>query len=152
MEPRSEGPASTAAGAIGGVAAGSDREATAEAQAAIVTPPARQRWRLVLARAASTDARAGRELSEAWDAADESARAGLVRSVYERIVVRGVEFVEVQLTDEAVRHGLGFTMPETVTCEPNEAYGGEGVTFQDTWQFRRPWWGWDWHHNLVKAT
>jgi uncharacterized protein DUF2344 len=45
----------------------------AEEGSAIIAPPARQRWRLVLARDASADARARRELAEAWDAAiDES--------------------------------------------------------------------------------
>ena len=69
MEPRSEGPGGSTVGAV----ADTDRPASAEDVAAVVGPPARQRWRLVLARVASVDARAGRELSEAWDAAIDGA-------------------------------------------------------------------------------
>jgi uncharacterized protein DUF2344 len=58
-----------------GTVAEPDPASFAEQGAATAGPPARQRWRLVLARNASTDARAGRELAEAWDAAID--RSGL---------------------------------------------------------------------------
>ena len=65
MEPRS----GTAGGTTPGAVAEPDPAASVGEVAAIVAPPARQRWRLVLAREPSADARAGRELAETWDAA-----------------------------------------------------------------------------------
>lgn len=72
MERRPEAPDRTAAGAGAGTLTQPDPPPPVEG-AAVVAPPARQRWRLVLARTASTDARSGRELAEAWDAAVDGA-------------------------------------------------------------------------------
>jgi uncharacterized protein DUF2344 len=63
---------SGASAGIPGSVAAPDRSASPEGGLAVVAPPARQRWRLVLARPGSPDARAGRELSEAWDDALEA--------------------------------------------------------------------------------
>ena len=38
----------------------------------------------------------------------------LVQSVYDRIIVNDKEVVEVELTEDAKRHGLALAMPETV--------------------------------------
>jgi hypothetical protein len=65
VEPRSEDAGGTTAGAV----AEPDPPGSAEEVASIAAPPARQRWRLVLAREASAHARSGRELADAWDAA-----------------------------------------------------------------------------------
>jgi radical SAM-linked protein len=52
---------------------------TAEATADEAPPPARQRWRLVLARSANSPDQAGRELIEAWEAALEASALPLFR-------------------------------------------------------------------------
>jgi hypothetical protein len=43
-----------------------------------------------------------------------SGNAQLVASVYDRIVVNDREVVEVELTDDAKRHGLAWALPEQV--------------------------------------
>jgi Uncharacterized protein conserved in bacteria (DUF2344) len=54
---------------------------TAEAPADEAPPPARQRWRLVLARSADAPGPAGRELIDAWEAALEASALPLFRPV-----------------------------------------------------------------------
>jgi DNA invertase Pin-like site-specific DNA recombinase len=55
-----------------------------------------------------------RELREAWQWADEDASRKLIAAVYSRVVVRGPEIIEVELTSDAWRHGFAFALPERV--------------------------------------
>jgi DNA invertase Pin-like site-specific DNA recombinase len=54
------------------------------------------------------------EFREAWQWADESDRRELVAAIYSRVVVRGAEIVEADLTADAWRHGFAFALPERV--------------------------------------
>ena len=55
-----------------------------------------------------------KDLSKAWSAASDHARARLLAAIYERVIVRGAEFVAVHLTPEAMAHGLALALPERV--------------------------------------
>jgi DNA invertase Pin-like site-specific DNA recombinase len=55
-----------------------------------------------------------RALPKTWAEATPAGRAELVHSIYERIVVRGPEFVGARLTPEAYSMGLALALPEHV--------------------------------------
>ncbi len=55
-----------------------------------------------------------RDLRETWRKADDRARAELVAALYDRIVVKGREFVGVELTPAAQKWGAALAMPESV--------------------------------------
>ena len=55
-----------------------------------------------------------RALPETWARATPEGRAELLHSIYERIVVRGPEFVGARLTPEAYSLGLALALPERV--------------------------------------
>ena len=55
-----------------------------------------------------------RALPKTWAEATPAGRAGLLHSIYERMVVRGADFVSVRLTPEAYSMGLALALPERV--------------------------------------
>jgi DNA invertase Pin-like site-specific DNA recombinase len=55
-----------------------------------------------------------RALPETWAKATPTGRAELLHSIYERIIVRGPEFVGARLTPEAYSLGLALALPERV--------------------------------------
>jgi hypothetical protein len=55
-----------------------------------------------------------RALPKTWAEATPAGRAELLHSIYERIVVRGPEFVSARLTPEAYSMGLALALPERV--------------------------------------
>lgn len=55
-----------------------------------------------------------RDLQAAWALGGEEERAALVASVYERIVATDQGIIEVELTEDAMRHGLAIALPELV--------------------------------------
>ena len=55
-----------------------------------------------------------RALPETWARATPEGRAELLHSIYERIIVRGPEFVGARLTPEAYSLGLALALPERV--------------------------------------
>jgi hypothetical protein len=55
-----------------------------------------------------------RALPKTWAEATPAGRADLLHSIYERIVVRGADFVSVRLTPEAYALGLALALPERV--------------------------------------
>jgi hypothetical protein len=55
-----------------------------------------------------------RDLQAAWEQGGEAERAALVASVYERIVATDQGIIEVELTEDAMRHGLAIALPELV--------------------------------------
>ena len=59
-----------------------------------------------------------RALPKTWAEATPAGRAELLRSIYERIVVRGPEFVSARLTPEAYSMGLVLELPERVQPAP----------------------------------
>jgi len=65
-----------------------------------------------------------RDLEAAWAQAAEWERAELVASVYDRIVVNDREVVEVELSDDAKRHGLAWALPEDVVVILARPAGG----------------------------
>ena len=74
-----------------------------------------------------------RALPKTWAEATPAGRADLLHSIYERIVVRGADFVSVRLTPEAYALGLALALPERV--QPAEKWvlarptGFEPATF-----------------------
>ena len=66
------------------------------------------------------------DVARTWDAKmDDVDRAELIAAIYDRITVRGQEFVGVRLTPWAYAHGLALALPERVRIE---VAGEEGVT------------------------
>lgn len=59
-----------------------------------------------------------RALPETWAKATPSGRAELLHSIYERIIVRGPEFIGARLTPEAYSLGLALALPERVQPAP----------------------------------
>ena len=59
-----------------------------------------------------------RALPETWSKATPSGRAELLHSIYERIIVRGPEFVGARLTPEAYSLGLALALLERVQPAP----------------------------------
>ena len=55
-----------------------------------------------------------RALPQTWAKATPAGRAELLNSIYERIIVRGTEFVGARLTPEAYSLGLALALPERV--------------------------------------
>ena len=55
-----------------------------------------------------------RALPETWAMATPDGRAELLNAIYERIVVRGPEFVSARLTRDAYAMGLALALPEHV--------------------------------------
>ena len=55
-----------------------------------------------------------RALPETWAMATPDGRAELLHAIYERIVVRGSEFVSARLTPDAYAMGLALALPEHV--------------------------------------
>jgi hypothetical protein len=57
-----------------------------------------------------------RDLKLAWEKGGEAERANLVASVYDRVIVTDRGIVEVELTEDAMRHGLALALalPERV--------------------------------------
>jgi hypothetical protein len=55
-----------------------------------------------------------RALPRTWAQATPAGRAELLHSIYERIIVRGPEFVGARLTPEAYSLGLAIALPERV--------------------------------------
>ncbi len=55
-----------------------------------------------------------RDLKLAWDKGGEAERANLVATVYDRVVVTDKGIVEVELTEDVMRHGLALALPERV--------------------------------------
>lgn len=75
-----DAPGAVSTGVVSG-AVGTGAVATPAVDSTGSTPTvARQRWRLVLARSASADARSGRELTEAWESAIEASGLPLHRA------------------------------------------------------------------------
>ena len=70
-----------------------------------------------------------RDLKASWAGGGEWERAKLVASVYDRIVVNDREVVEVELTDDAKRHGLAWALPEQVVVVLARPAGLEPTTF-----------------------
>jgi hypothetical protein len=64
-----------------------------------------------------------------WEEGGEWERAKLVASVYDRIVVNDREVVEVELTDDAKRHGLAWALPEQVVVVLARPAGLEPTAF-----------------------
>ena len=56
-------------------------------------------------------------------------RAKLVQSVYVEVVVNDREVVEVELTDDAKRHGLAWALPEQVRVVLARPAGLEPTAF-----------------------
>jgi hypothetical protein len=54
------------------------------------------------------------DLKASWDRGGEWERAKLVASVYDKVVVNDREVIEVELTEDAKRHGLALALPETM--------------------------------------
>jgi hypothetical protein len=52
-----------------------------------------------------------RDLKAAWKKGGDAERAGLIASVYDRIVATDQGIVEVELTEDAKRHGLALALP-----------------------------------------
>ena len=71
-----------------------------------------------------------RDLRASWERGGEWERAKLVASVYDRIVVNDREVVEVELTDDAKRHGLALALPEQVVVVLARPAGLEPTTFR----------------------
>ena len=59
-----------------------------------------------------------RAFPKTWKEATPAGRAELLHSIYERIVVRGPEFVSARLTPEAYSLGLALALPERVQPAP----------------------------------
>ena len=55
-----------------------------------------------------------RQLPETWANATPGGRVELLNSIYERITVKGFEFVEARLTSDAYALGLALALPEQV--------------------------------------
>ena len=53
----------------------------------------------------------------------------LVASIYDKIVVNDREVIEVELTEDAKRHGLALALPETVKVVMARPAGLEPTTF-----------------------
>lgn len=64
-----------------------------------------------------------RDFAATWADGGKREQADLARAVYERIEVRGPEFVALTLTPRAEAHGLALTLPESVNVRstPNAA-------------------------------
>jgi hypothetical protein len=60
-----------------------------------------------------------RAFAESWRDADvPEAKADLVHTIYERIVVAGRNIVSARLTPAAYEHGLALALPEAVKARP----------------------------------
>ena len=70
-----------------------------------------------------------RDLKAAWAGGGEWERAKLVASVYDKVVVNDREVIEVELTDDARRHGLAWALPEQVVVELARPAGLEPTAF-----------------------
>jgi hypothetical protein len=70
-----------------------------------------------------------RDLRAAWADGGEWERAKLVQSVYDKVVVNDREVVEVELTDDAKRHGLAWALPEQVQVVLARPAGLEPTAF-----------------------
>lgn len=55
-----------------------------------------------------------REIKERWPVASPAIQAEIIAAIYDRVVVRGPEFVAVTLTPAAYAHGLAIALPERV--------------------------------------
>jgi hypothetical protein len=58
----------------------------------------------------------------------------MIQSPYEKIVVRGDEFVSVRLTPEAYAHGLAFALPEEVVVPALPTWGAHRA--DQIWHWR----------------
>jgi hypothetical protein len=56
--------------------------------------------------------------------------AKLGQSIYDRVVVNDTEVVEVELTDDAKRHGLAWALPEQVRVALARPAGLEPTAFR----------------------
>ncbi len=70
-----------------------------------------------------------RDLKASWEMGGEWERAKLVANVYDRIVVNDREVVEVELTEDAKRHGLALALPEQVKVVMARPAGFEPATW-----------------------
>jgi DNA invertase Pin-like site-specific DNA recombinase len=70
-----------------------------------------------------------RDLKASWELGGEWERAKLVQSVYDKIVVNDREVVEVELTEDAKRHGLAWALPEQVKVVLARPAGLEPTAF-----------------------
>jgi hypothetical protein len=68
-----------------------------------------------------------RALPETWARATPEGRAELLHSIFERIDVRGPEFVGTRLTPEAYSRGLALALPEQVAMARPTGVG-RGIT------------------------
>jgi DNA invertase Pin-like site-specific DNA recombinase len=66
-----------------------------------------------------------RNLALLWESPGltDATRADLLHAIYERVVVTRDQFVEVQLTPHAYRHGLALALPEVVHWRPRQDPG-----------------------------
>lgn len=71
------------------------------------------------------------DLKASWVHGGEWERAKLVASVYGRVVVNDREVVEVELTEDAKRHGLAWALPEKVVVVLARPARLEVTTFRD---------------------
>ena len=61
------------------------------------------------------------DLAASWPKASEQTRADLLHAIIGRVIVRGAEFVGVELTPSAEAHGLALCLPENVNVRSNAA-------------------------------
>jgi hypothetical protein len=55
-----------------------------------------------------------RDMRRLWRSMDDQGRRDLAAAIYERITVTSERIVEVELTQEAQRHGAALALPEWV--------------------------------------
>ena len=70
-----------------------------------------------------------RDFKGSWDAAAEPARAAMLQSVYDEVVVEGEEFAYVTLTPDAYACGMALALPEEVRMSLARPTGFEPATF-----------------------
>jgi hypothetical protein len=81
-----------------------------------------------------------RALAETWQRADVGeAKAELLHSIYERIVVAGREFVSVRLTPATYAHGLALALPEVVVKARPTGVGHALTTYRIPIEGRDEW-------------
>ena len=80
-----------------------------------------------------------RALPETWAMATPDGRAELLNAIYERIVVRGPEFVSARLTPDAYAMGLALALPEKVVMARPTGVGRALATYDVPIEGRDEW-------------
>jgi hypothetical protein len=66
-----------------------------------------------------------------WADAGERERADLLHAIYQRVEVRGAEFIGVTLTPEAEAHGLALALPQSIAfARPAGAGRGGAIRYR----------------------